>query len=158
MDSVEAAGATLEIKMQGLCQGNGTTPAGWAVISITILQVHKKKGHMASFLCPISLICGELSAILYLDDTDVIHVNLQEDETPVVAHDKLQQSVLSWGNLLIATGSSLKPVNAFTTLSSSPSTMRGIGHTRIMNWMIDTEWLFLSQTIQYIWHIRLWVL
>ena len=27
-----------------------------------------------------------------------------------------------------------------------------------MNWMIDTEWLFLSQMIQYIWHIRLWVM
>ena len=112
-DSAEAAGATFEIKTQGLCQGNGAAPAGWAVISITILQAHKKKGHVASFVCPISLIRGELAAILYVDDTDVIHVNLQEEETSETAHERLQQSVLSWGNLLIATGGSLKPSKCF---------------------------------------------
>jgi hypothetical protein len=45
------AGGGISIKMQGLCQGNGTSPAGWAVISICILQAHGKLGHGAKFLC-----------------------------------------------------------------------------------------------------------
>ena len=47
-------GQKISVKFQGLCQGNGAAPAGWAVISITILNAHKKKGHGAKFVCPIS--------------------------------------------------------------------------------------------------------
>ena len=47
-------------------------PAGWAVISITILNAHKRKGHGAKFLCPISMVWSDLAAVLY--DTDVIHL------------------------------------------------------------------------------------
>jgi hypothetical protein len=36
-DSKAFAGSTVEIKMQGLGQGNGASPAGWCVISIMIL-------------------------------------------------------------------------------------------------------------------------
>ena len=107
-DSATAAGATFEIKTQGLCQGNGAAPAGWAVISITILNAHKSKGHGATFVCPLSMIRCRLAAILYVDDTDVIHINLAESETAEQAHAALQKSVLSWGNLLIATGGIVK--------------------------------------------------
>jgi hypothetical protein len=47
-------GGGVSIKMQGLCQGNGASPTGWAVISICILRAHGKKGHGAKFLCPIT--------------------------------------------------------------------------------------------------------
>ena len=53
-DSKSFAGSTIEVKFQGLCQGNKAAPAGWAVISITILYAHKKKGHGAKFVCSIS--------------------------------------------------------------------------------------------------------
>ncbi len=36
-DSKDFAGSMVEIKMQGLGQGNGASPAGWCVISIMIL-------------------------------------------------------------------------------------------------------------------------
>ena len=42
-DSKDFSGSTIEVKTQGLCQGNGTAPAGWCVISITILRCHKRK-------------------------------------------------------------------------------------------------------------------
>ena len=54
-DSKDFAGSTIEVKTQGLCQGNGAAPAGWCVISTTILQCHKRKGYGANFLAPISL-------------------------------------------------------------------------------------------------------
>ena len=46
---------TIEVKFQGLCQGNGAAPAGWAVISITIINAHKRKVH------------GATSVVQYLD-------------------------------------------------------------------------------------------
>jgi hypothetical protein len=53
-DSKTAAGLHMEIKMQGLCQENGAAPAGWAVVSKTILHAHKRKGHGMKIVCPVS--------------------------------------------------------------------------------------------------------
>ena len=117
-DSKTAAGSTIEIKTQGLCQGNGAAPAGWTVVSIAILNAHKQKGHGATFLCPISSMVSHLAAILFVDDTDVIHFRMDADESVLEAHRQLQDSVLSWGNLLIATGGSLKPAKCFYHLIS----------------------------------------
>jgi hypothetical protein len=65
-----------DIKTQGLCQGNGATPAGWTVVSIVILNTHKHWGHGAKFLCPISLVHSYLLAVLFVDDTDVIQLDI----------------------------------------------------------------------------------
>ncbi len=46
-DSTNFAGSTIEVKTQGLGQGNGASLAGWCVISIMILRAHGKKGHGA---------------------------------------------------------------------------------------------------------------
>ena len=49
-DSKHFRGSKIKVKFQVLCQGNGAAPADWAVISITILQAHKEKGHGAHFV------------------------------------------------------------------------------------------------------------
>ena len=50
-DSKKYVGSTIEEKFQELCQGNGSAPVGWAVISITIINAYKRKGHgSASFV------------------------------------------------------------------------------------------------------------
>lgn len=125
-DSDTAAGSHIEVKTQGLCQGNGAAPAGWAVVSITILLAHKKKGHGIKLVCPISSRAGHIAAILYVDDTDVIHLNLEEEELAFIAHHRLQESVLSWGKLLIATGGALKPSKCFYHLVSFSFDDKGI--------------------------------
>ena len=48
-DSKSATGIRIKIKTQGLCQGNGAAPAGWAVVSIIILRAHSKHRHSANF-------------------------------------------------------------------------------------------------------------
>ena len=118
-DSKDFAGATLEIKTQGLCQGNGAAPAGWAVVSITILSAHKRKGHGAKLVFPLfNTRAGTLSAVLYVDDSDVIHLNMTEDEEVEVTHESLQESVWNWGQLLQATGGALKGSKCFFHLIS----------------------------------------
>ncbi len=79
-DSKLFAGGSISIKMQGLCQGNGASPAGWPVISICVLGAHGKKRHGAKFYCPISKMQHHLSAILYVDNTDLLHINLTKDK------------------------------------------------------------------------------
>jgi hypothetical protein len=117
-DSKSCAHSTLEVKYQGLCQGNGAAPGGWAVISITILGAHKKKGHSATFMCPVTRLVNKFSAILYVDDCDLIHVAMDKDEDASTAHNSIQEAMWSWGQLLIASGGSYKPPKCFYHLIS----------------------------------------
>jgi hypothetical protein len=117
-DSKSFAGGGISIKTQGLTQGNRASPAGWAVISICILGAHEKKGHGAKFYCPILNLQCHLSAILYVDDTDLIHINLTKDKSVDKIHDAIQNSVNSWGNLLIATNRVLQPSKCFYSIIS----------------------------------------
>jgi hypothetical protein len=106
-DSKEFAGLTIKVKTQGLGQGNGTSLAGWCIISIAILQVHGAKGHGAHFIAPLSQVRSSLSAILYIDDTNLLHLNMDSDETIFETHAALQRAIENWGTLLIATGGTL---------------------------------------------------
>ncbi len=117
-DSKTFAGGGVSIKMQGLCQGNNALPAGWVVISICILKVHGKKGRGAKFVCPIMMLKHHLSAILYVDDTDLLHIDLTKVEQVEDVHIAIQESVNSWGNLLIATGGVLQPSKCFYSIIS----------------------------------------
>ncbi|HSN22990.1 MAG TPA: hypothetical protein VLS45_02270, partial [Methylomicrobium sp.] len=117
-DSKHYRGSKIEVKYQGLCQGNGAAPAGWAAISITILGAHKKKGHSATLICPVSKREVKLAAILYVDDCDLLHINMSEIDSTYETYEKMQDSVMNWGRLLIATGGSYKPEKCFYHLIS----------------------------------------
>jgi hypothetical protein len=117
-DSLTSVGARIYLKTHGFMQGNGAAPAGWAVVSITIIHAHKKEGHGATFLCPITKFKHVVCGILYVDDTDIIHLNMNKDESVHQAHQALQASIRSWSQLLIATGGSLKPEKCFFCLIS----------------------------------------
>jgi hypothetical protein len=128
-DSKTFAGSSIEIKTQGLGQGNGASPAGWCVISIVILRAHGAKGHGAHFMAPLSLVRRSLSAILYVDDTDLLHINMDADESIVEVHAAIQRAIENWGHLLIATGGTLKPDKCFYHLLDFAWTQRGGGNT-----------------------------
>ena len=130
-DSDRAVGARIHLSTQGFMQGNGASPAGWTVVSISILMAHKSQGHGASFLCPVSNTCKDLACILYVDDTDLLQLSHSEDATVTDAHSALQSSITSWGNLLIATGGALKPQKCFYYL---------IGY----NWGPQGKWTYAA--------------
>ncbi len=87
-----------------------------AVISIVILNAHGKKGHGAKFTCPILKLSSQLSAILYVDNTNLLHINLDKDKSVASAHKAIQSSVRSWGDLLIAMGGVLHPAKCFNSI------------------------------------------
>ena len=106
-------GSTIEVKFQGLCKGSGAAPAGWAVISITIINAHKRKGHEGHFICPISRREGYLAAILFVYDTDLIHIDMNQYQSVYKSNAAMQESIMNWVRLLIGTGVSLKPTKCF---------------------------------------------
>ena len=83
------------------------------MISITIINYHKRKGHGGHFICPISRREVHLAAILFVDDTDLIHIDMNQDQYVHEAHAVMQESLVNWGRLLIAAGGSLKPIKCF---------------------------------------------
>jgi hypothetical protein len=57
-------------------------------------------------------------AILYVDNTDLLHINLEEDESVAKVHESIQASIKNWGNLLIITGEALQPAKCFYLIIS----------------------------------------
>jgi hypothetical protein len=114
------------MKTQGLCQGSGAAPSGWAVVSIVILNAHKAESHGATFHCPITKSTLHLVAILFVDDIDLIHIDLENLETLEDTHEALQRSVHSWGSKLIVSGGALKPSKCFYYLFDYEWTEDGV--------------------------------
>ena len=128
-DSKNCVGSTVQVKFQGYCQGSGAAPAGWAVISIVILLAHKRKGHGATFVCPVSRRVSRLAAILFVDDTDIIHMRMDLNEGAEDTNFALQQSIDSWGDLLMAAGGAFKPEKCFA-------------HTISYGWRPNGDWFY----------------
>ena len=80
-----------------------------------ILQAHGAKGPGAHYIGPLSQVHSSLSAILYVDDTDLVHLNMDGNETVVEVHTTLQHAIDNWVKLLIATGGILKPDKCFSS-------------------------------------------
>ena len=124
-DSKRCAGSRIRVKFQGMCQGSGAAAAGFCVVSVVILRAHQRKGHAATFVCPISKHEAKLSSIIFVDDTDLIHINLAGDEDVDDVHMAMQSSINSWGELLIASGGKLNPSKCFAYLMSYIWNARG---------------------------------
>ena len=68
--------------MQGMCQGHGAAPTAWTVTRTPMIAAHKRKGHKA-LLAPILDISEQLVSGLFVDNTDLLHVNMRIVETVV---------------------------------------------------------------------------
>jgi hypothetical protein len=101
------ASSMLEIKTQRLCQGNGASPAGWAVIRICIINAHKKKGCGTHFIFPITKLTSHIARVIYVEDTD-IHFCMDKHEDKLDILYGLQEAMVNWGKLLLASGGTLK--------------------------------------------------
>ena len=67
-------GGTEDAPYMGLTQGSGASPAAWTAISTLIVSAYKAKGHGALFISAWSGIVLGLAALLYVDDTDLLHM------------------------------------------------------------------------------------
>ncbi len=130
----ESDDAMNSLKTQGMCQGNGAAPTAWMVTSIPMIAAHKCKGHGAHFIAPNLDITGHVVGGLFMDDTDLTYVDMRTVESILEAHSRLQESVINWGRLLIATGGALKPGKCSYYLIS-------------FKWKADGTWVFEDNVI-----------
>ena len=73
-----------------------------------------------------------LSAILYVDNTDLLHINMGGVELINEAHIAIKSAIANWGKLLITTGGSLKPEKCFYHLIDFVWTRREGGNTSLI--------------------------
>jgi hypothetical protein len=88
------------------------------VDSIAMIQAHKQKGHGVHLWCPISNKSIHLAGTLFADDPNLEHLDLNKSESIVESHAALQESIINWGCLLLATGGALKPAKYFNHMIS----------------------------------------
>jgi hypothetical protein len=117
-DSTDFASSKLETKTQGLCQGNRASLAGWAVISVCIIKVHKKKGHGTHIVCLITKLRSHIAGVIYTNGTDLIYFRMDEHKDKLATLYGLQEAMVNWGKLLLASGGALKPAKCFYHLIS----------------------------------------
>jgi hypothetical protein len=77
---------------------------------------HGKKGHGAKLHCPITNLQHHLSVIIHVDNIDLLHIDLTKDKSMDEVPHAIQNSINSWGNLLIATGRVLQPSKCFYSI------------------------------------------
>ncbi len=82
-----------------MCQGNGASPAAWTVTSIAMINGHKRKGHGIYLICPITKKNLHLVGTLFVDDTDLEHLDMNKVETVAEACAALQNSIHNWGRI-----------------------------------------------------------
>jgi len=94
------------LPFQGVCQGNGASPALWLAASIPLIESVCRHGNLATFISPISLQQASLVSFLYVDNCDLLAFGAAS-----VPHDHvivaLQWNVNLWQGGLRAMGSSL---------------------------------------------------
>jgi len=99
------------LPFQGVCQGNGTSPALWLATSILLIEMLCCHGHVSFFQCPVSQWSVSLVGLLYINDCDLF-IFLPSANQGHQAIQDLQENIQLWQGRVQATGGSLALKNA----------------------------------------------
>jgi hypothetical protein len=70
------------LRYQGACQGNKGAPALWLVVSVFLVLMLHRLGHVARIRSAMSLAVFVFAGFLFVDDTDLITVAVNCEESP----------------------------------------------------------------------------
>jgi hypothetical protein len=93
-----------------------------------------RKDYGAHLIALISSQQGHLIGGLFVDDVNLFHLEMHRNETVFQAHSKLQDCIINWKKLLIATGGTLKPLKCSYYLIS-------------FQWEPDRTWVYEDNTV-----------
>ena len=102
-----------EIPLQGLGQGNGCGPAGWAIISTPIINMMRVAGFGATFLTAISVSLVVFVCYAFVDDTDVVHTAQDVNTKGEEILRQMQDVIDHWEGGLRATGGAIVPKKSY---------------------------------------------
>jgi hypothetical protein len=111
-------GGSKDNPYMGLVQGSGAALAAWTAISTVMLASYKFRGYGANFLAGWSGIILSIAALLYFDDTDLLHMCPPDITTEHDFFDRVQATTSYWETLLQATGGNLKAEKCYWHLLS----------------------------------------
>jgi hypothetical protein len=101
----------------GLAQGSCASPPIWTAISTLILLAYRRDGHSVAMTTAWTALVKKIVAILYVDDTDLLHMNNAGVDT-ISFIDHVQSALTTWSRLLQATGGNLKPEKCYYYIMS----------------------------------------
>lgn len=94
--------------IQGLGQGNGAAPTGWAVISTPLINMMRTAGFGLQLLTCLSTVLISFLCYAFVDDTDLVHTGVSVNTSgPEVLRD-MRRFVQHWEGGLRATGGALR--------------------------------------------------
>ena len=111
-------GGTEDNRLMSLGQGSGAAPMGMRNIITLTDNAYKRLGHGMTTHSAISQRLFLLAAIIYVDDTDLIHWAKFYGMTDDDFIADVQKGVTDWGKLVQASGGSLKQSKSFWYLLS----------------------------------------
>ena len=97
----------------GLGQGNGAAPPAFTAVCSLLIMAYVKMGHGVTITSRVAGVFFVIAAIIYVDDTDLLHWVKSDTMSDEEFFDQVQQATLDWGHLAIASGGSLKPEKCF---------------------------------------------
>ncbi len=100
----ESCGGSETLICMGLMQGSYATPITWSSIGTVIIRAYTRPGYAAHFYSGWSNINVPMTALLYVDNTDLLHL----PQTHLPSEDKMlqwvQQATNHWTRLLQTMG------------------------------------------------------
>jgi hypothetical protein len=99
----------VDVPFQGLGQGNGAGPPGWAVVSAPIINMVRAAGFGATFVSAISLAIVSFVCYTFVDDTDLVHTRPGDDISGAELIPEMQDALDHWEGDLCTSGGALVP-------------------------------------------------
>lgn len=113
-DSKETYGSDSKRRpFQGLCQGNGASPALWLLISSFLLMYLANEGHSMQITSDITYSLLSYVALMFVDDGYFPTMAINAKETIKAVVRRHQDTVTCWAGCLKVTGGALKPEKCF---------------------------------------------
>jgi hypothetical protein len=99
--------------LQGIGQGNGAGPAGWAVISTPLINMMRTAGFSFSLLTALTVLAVSFVCYAFVDDTDLVHTAKDVHTRGPQILLEMQQAIDHWEGGLKATGGALVPLKSY---------------------------------------------
>ena len=136
--ATEGYGGTPDDPMFGFGQGNGQAPPGFTAVSALMSNAYRRLGHGSAFVGAWSGILFFLAAIIFVDDTDLLHVGQRRDMSDQEFFCQVQRATTDWGLITQATGGYLKPSKCFWYMMSW-EWVRGVPRLKSLRKLPRTE-------------------
>jgi hypothetical protein len=112
-ESKQSYGGTHKQRPAGYGQGNAALGPSVMVLSFLIVKAYLRDGYRAQIYSSYYIQLLLLAAIMYVDDTDLIHWSRTLGCNPKELIAAAQTATYAWGGLAIATGAAMKPEKCY---------------------------------------------